>query len=110
MLDPLSSGMHTLTFGATVPSPCSQASVRLSIRSLLKLFILSSLAPVSVFQPRYKCLYRSPRVRREVIAPRLRVDHQQVKRHSRIMVEVDDADPASLAAALPTPPEGGCAL
>ena len=73
-----------------LPSACSQASLRLSIRSLLNLFMLSS-TPVSLFQPRNKRLHHSPRIRREVVAPCLRVDHQQVKRHCRIMVEVDDA-------------------
>jgi hypothetical protein len=31
-------------------------------------------------------VYRSPRIRREVIALCLRVDHHQVKRHCRIMI------------------------
>jgi hypothetical protein len=67
--------------------------------------MLSSSTPVSRLQARHKPLYRSPRIRREVIAPSLRVDHQQVKRHCWIMVEINDADPASLAAALATPPD-----
>src|SRR5438445_13148232 len=67
--------------------------------------MLSSSTPVSLFQPRYKRLYRPPCVRRKVIESRLRVDHQQVKRHCRIMVEVNDTDSASLAAAVPTPPD-----
>src|ERR1700730_5414014 len=88
-----------------LPSACSQAWVRLSIRSLLNLFMMSSSTPGRLFQPRHKPLYRSPRIRREVIAPCLRVDHQQVKWHCLIMVEIDDANPASLAAAVPTPPD-----
>jgi hypothetical protein len=81
------------------------AGLRLSISSLLNLFMLSSSTPISRFQARHKPLDRSPRIRREVIAPSLRVDHQQVKRHCRIMVEINDADPASLAVALATPPD-----
>jgi hypothetical protein len=57
------------------------------------------------FQPRYKPLYRSPRIRREVISLCLRVNHQQIKRHSWIVVEINDADSASLPAAMPTPPD-----
>src|SRR5271169_3656884 len=67
--------------------------------------MLSSSTPVRLFQPRHKPLYRSPRIRREVLAPCLRVDHQQVQRHCWIMIGVDDADSASLAAAAPTPPD-----
>ncbi len=40
----------------------------------------------------------------EVLALCLRVDHQQIKRHCWIIVEIDDAGPASLAPALTTPP------
>jgi hypothetical protein len=67
--------------------------------------MLSSSTPISRFLARRKLLHRSPRIRREVIAPCLRVDHQQVKRHCRIVIEINDADPASLAAALATPPD-----
>src|SRR5438552_2160943 len=88
-----------------LPSACSHASVRLSMSSLLNLFMLSSSTPVRRFQPRHKPLHRAPRIRREVIAPCLRIEHQQVKRHPWIMVEVDDANAASFAAALPTPPD-----
>src|SRR5437667_8754030 len=73
--------------------------------SLLNLFILSSSTPVRRFQPRHKSLYRSSRIRREVVALSLRVDHQEVKRHCWIMVKIDDAHSASLAAALATPPD-----
>jgi hypothetical protein len=72
---------------------------------LLNLFILSSSTPVSRLQARHKPRTRSQRIRREVIAPSLRVDHQQVKRHCWIMVEINDADPASFAAARATPPD-----
>jgi len=67
--------------------------------------MLSSSTPVHLFQPRYKRLYRSPRIRREVIALCLCVDHKEIKRHCRVMVEVNDANPASLAAAAATPPD-----
>src|ERR1700730_2198537 len=88
-----------------LPSACSQASVRLSISSLLNLFMLSSSTPVRRFQPRHKPLHRSPRIRREVIAPCLRVDHQQVKRHSGVVKEINHSHSASLAAAAPTAPD-----
>src|ERR1700746_575045 len=86
-----------------LPSACSQASVRLSISSLLNLFMLSSSTPVRRFEPRHEALYRSLRIRREVVAPCLSVDHQQVKRHCRIVIEVNDAHPTSLAATVPSP-------
>jgi hypothetical protein len=95
--DCMNSGRARLAFGVFA------AWVRLSISSLLNLFMLSLLTPVRRLQPRYKPLYRALRIRQEVIAPCLRIDHQQVKRHRWIMVEVNDAVPASLAAALSTP-------